>query len=192
MRLFRLDEYNEAAGRVVYRWIDRRSDELAPSLREFPRLEVEHVRTSRMTLPDASVARIQPVRQEDGGQLNIREAVAGRLDDLRASLNGVADRRARRMVAFWEEQQARGLLAGAVAKGSGPPSWDSVMDGLEELALTFDEAGEPNIKIVAGSAAAPLLNKLGPRDAGQEQRWKELMMRKKEEARARERHRRLA
>jgi hypothetical protein len=192
MNLFALDEYNAATRLVVHRWIEARTDDLAPSLRQFPRLEVEQVRTARVTMPDGAVERVAPIRNEDGGQFNIREVVAGRFDDLRANFESVAERRAKLMVSFWQQWVERGLTEGSVTKASGPPTWDSLMDGLEKLALDFDADGEPKFKIVAGTGAAPLLERLGPRDAAQEARWQSLMARKKEERRARERQRRMA
>jgi hypothetical protein len=192
MDLFRLDEYNDAVRRVAYRWIDARTTLLAPSLSLFPRQEVEYVRTSRSSMPDGSVQRVAPVHNQDGGRFDIRRAVEGDFEDLKANLEEVAQRRAKTMVAFWQELEARGLTAGSVVKAAKGPSWDTIMDGLEELALTFDDAGEPVFHIVAGTASGPLLQSLGARSAAEEQRWQELMARKGEEARARQRHRRMA
>jgi hypothetical protein len=118
--------------------------------------------------------------------------VAGRLGDLRANLEAVAKRRAELMVAYWQQWVEQGVTEGSITKASGAPTWDSMMDGLEKLALGFDEDGEPKFNVVGGTGAAPLLKALGPRDAAEEARWQELMTRKKEERRARERHRRMA
>lgn len=192
MSLFALDEYNDAARRVACRWIDARTYELAPSLRLFPRYEVEHVRTARVAMVDGTVERVEPARNQDGGQLDIREAVAGRLGDLQANLEAVAERRASGLVAFWQQQVERGLAEGSIARASGPPTWDSVMDALQTLDLDFSDDGHPRFEVVAGEGSAQLLAALGPRDATQEVRWQQLMARKKEERRARERNRHMA
>lgn len=188
----RLDEYNAAAAKVAYGWIDRRTPELAPSLWMFPRAEVEHVRIARVTSASDEVERIEPVRRHDEGTFDISEVVAGRFGQLRESLDQVAADRARVMVGFWQEQVDRGMASGTIVKAQGPPSWDSVMDALDSLQFGFDEQGQPQVHTVEGPSAAPLLKALGPRDAAQERRWQELMTDKIGEWRTRQRDRRMA
>jgi hypothetical protein len=192
MPLFRLDEYNDAARRQVYGWIQTRALELAPSLKLFPRIEVEHVRTSRVTLPDGRIERIEPVAREDSGQIDIREVVDGRFEQLRESFGAAASESARAQVAYWEGQVDRGLTPGTMVKVRRPVTWDSIMDALEGLAIGFDEAGEPTYGEILGQGAARTREGLPPRDAKQERRWQALMDRKRQEWRARQRNRRMA
>lgn len=192
MTLFRLDEYNGPARVAIYEWIDRRMLEHAPSLRQFPRATVEHVRTTRFTTAEGEVRRIPPRSRHDEGKMNIREVVAGRFEQLRETFDTAAIERAKAMVAYWQEQVDRGLALGSISKAAGPPSWDAMMDALENLDFGFDEHGNPRFKAVAGTAAADLLDSLPAPTAEQTHRWDALMARKKEAWLARQRHRRMA
>lgn len=190
--LFRLDEYNDAARVAIYEWIDRRVVEHAPSLRQFPRVTVEHVRTTRLTTAEGEVKRTPPRSRHDEGKMNIGEVVAGRFEQLRDTFDAAAIERAKALVAYWQEQVDRGLARGSISKATGPPSWEAMMDALEDLEFGFDEQGNPRFKAVAGTAAADLLDSLPPPTAEQKRRWDALMVRKKEAWLARQRHRRMA
>lgn len=192
MTLFRLDEYNEAARVAIYEWIDRRVLESAPSLRLFPRATVEHVRTTRFTTAEGEVIRSPPRSRHDEGKMDISEVVAGRFEQLQSTFDAAAIKRAKALVAHWQEQVDRGLAQGSISKASGPPSWDALMDALEDLEFGFDEAGNPRFKAVAGPAAADLLEALPAPTAEQQRRWEELMARKKEAWLARQRPRHMA
>jgi hypothetical protein len=192
MSLFRLEEYNRAAQRRIYEWINARTDHLAPSLRMFPTVEVEQVRPTRISTAEGEVHRIVPIERESEGKMNISAVVEGNFDQLRKTFDGAAQDRAKAMVAFWQKQADRGLLAGAVAKGKGPPSWGGIMDALEELEISFDDAGAPMFQAVGGPKAAAIFDSLPARTPAEEERWQALMARKQEEWRARKRNRRLA
>ncbi len=192
MTLFRLDEYNDEARVAIYEWIDRRVVEHAPSLRQFPRATVEHVRTTRFTTAEGEVRRTPPRSRHDEGKMDIREVVAGRFEQLRDTFDAAAIERAKAMVAFWQEQVDRGVAQGSISKATGPPSWDALIDALENLEFGFDEEGNPKFKAVAGPAAADLLESLPPPTAEQKRRWDALMTQKKEVWLARQRRRRMA
>ncbi len=192
MTLFRLDEYNDAARLAIYEWIESRTVTHAPSLKQFPRVTVEQVRTTRFTTAEGEVKRTPPRSRHDEGKMDIREVVAGRFEQLRETFDAAAIERAKVMVAFWQEQVDRGMGQGSISKGKGPPSWDAVMDALEDLEFGFDEEGNPRFKTVAGPAAADPLKALPARTPEQERRWDELMSRKKEAWLAGQRRRRMA
>lgn len=192
MPLFRLEEYNRAAQRRVYEWIDARTDHHAPSLRLFPTIEVEQVRPTRISTAEGEIHRIVPIARESEGKMNISAVVEGNFDQLQETFDGAAQDRAKAMVAFWQEQADRGLLAGAVARGKGPPSWGGIMDALEELEISFDDSGEPQFQAVSAPGAAAIFNSLPARTPTEEERWQALMARKQEEWHARKRNRRLA
>jgi hypothetical protein len=118
--------------------------------------------------------------------------VAGRFEQLESTFDAAAMRRAKAMVAYWQEQVDRGMAQGSIVKAAGPPSWDALMDALESLDFGFDEDGNPRFKPVAGTEAADPLKALPVPTAKQRERWDALMARKKEAWLARQRHRRMA
>jgi hypothetical protein len=190
--LFRLDDYNDAARVAVYKWIDRRVLEHAPSLQQFPRMTVEHVRPTRFTTTEGEVRRTPPRSRHDEGKMDIGEVVAGRFEQLQSTFDAAAINRAKAMVVYWQDQVDRGMAQGSISKATGPPSWEALMDALENLDFGFDEDGNPRFKAVAGTAAADLLEALPAPTVEQRQRWDALMARKKEAWLARQRHRRMA
>jgi hypothetical protein len=69
-------------------------------------------------------------------------------------------------------------------------TWDTIMTAVENLPIAFDHGGEPTFGLWPPQAQAQY-DALPARNADQERRWRRLLHTKREEAHARERHRRL-
>lgn len=189
MELFALSEYVRGAGQVVYRYLDRRVEDYAPSLKLFPRVQ-RQVRTARMTQA-SGVTRIDPVRRRVRSEIDAREVIAGRLDAVRRSLDQVAKQRGPALVAQWETAVATGAAGEQVVRGNQALTWETLMDAIEQVPLEFDENDQPTFRFVMGTAAGKRLRELPPMSSKQRARWKALIDRKREEFRARRRNRRL-
>jgi hypothetical protein len=189
--LFRLPEYDEAARVVAFTVIDELSSIHAPSLRLFPRRSVAHVPTTRVTVDDGETVRLPPTPFTDSGTLDIRDVVAGCFDKLGANLDATAQRRAKALVAVWEN--AADVVTDATGNvHRGGISWESLMAMIDKAPIGFDEDGNPTLKIVAGTGAADAFAELPELTPDQRAAWDSLMERKRDEFAARECHRRLS
>ncbi len=188
--LFRLPEYDIAAKVVAYTAIDELSMVHAPSLRLFPRRPVQHVPVARVNVDDQPPVGISPASHSDGGRFNIRAVVAGRFDDLVANFDTAAEHAAKAKVRYVQSALDQVTDAtGNVVRGG--PSWETLMAMLENAPVGFDDDGNPTFEIIAGPAAAEKFHLPEP-TAEQRAAWDALMERKRDEFRARERHRRLS
>jgi hypothetical protein len=79
---------------------------------------------------------------------------------------------------------------GQVVRVSREMTWDTVMSAVLSLPIGFDDVGRPTFELWPPQAQARY-EALPARDDDQERRWQHLMHDKREEARARERYRRL-
>lgn len=189
--LFRLPEYDLAAKTVAYTAIDELTVTHAPSLRLFPRRPVPHVAVARINVGQGPVLRLPPTSHSDGGRFDIRAVVAGRFDDLAATLDQAAQRLAKARVQYMQRSLDQLTDAtGNVVRGE--PSWETLTAMLENAPVGFDDDGNPTFQIIAGPAAAAKFEDLPEPTAEQRAAWDVLMERKRNEFRARERRRRLS
>lgn len=184
--LFALREYDLAAQVAFRAAMEDLLPVIAPALRAFRVVEVEAVPTAQVPIDPKAPLAIEPQHRETSIRFDAGRVVAGRLDAVFEPLLEAAEELARARL----EYMRRALDAtGQFSKGTGL-TWDSVMDAVESMPLKFDEAGEPTF-VFWPPSAQQRYEALPPRDAAQEERWRELMNRKREEARARKRDRRL-
>jgi len=189
--LFRLPEHDIAAKTVAHPAIDELSLVHAPSLRLFLRRPVPHVPVARVNIDDQPPLRIAPVPRADGGRFDIRAVVVGRFDDLVANLGTAARNTAKTKVRYMQSVLDR-VTEATGQRRPRRPSWETLMAMLENAPVGFDDDGNPTFKIIAGPAAADKFNNLPEQTAKQRAAWDALMERKRDEFRARERHRRLS
>ena len=95
--LFWLTEYDWAAREAFFGAIDALTVVIEPSLAAFPRMPVEAVRPSRITVDENKVLVTEPQHHDSRGKFDIRAIVAGDLsgilDDIHAAATEVAARR---------------------------------------------------------------------------------------------------
>ena len=189
--LFGLTQYDRVALGRFRAAQERLMLELEPSLRIFRVEEREAIATSQVPVGKQDPVVIEPVRTQRVIRFDPRRVVAGDiaavLETLKTEARWLADRR----IAFMREQLDRVTDAtGQTVRASGPMGWDQIMDAVEQAPIGFDDEGRPAFRLWPDEAHEAY-ERLHPRTPQQERRWEELMERKREEASARERDRRL-
>jgi len=91
------------------------------------------------------------------------------------------------MIAHITEESAR---SGNVV--SSELSYDSIIDTLENVELSFDESGNPNLSFVAAPEAIQKIKELGNPSAEQQKRFDDIIAKRRSEWDARRRDRRLS
>ncbi|MDP9376789.1 MAG: hypothetical protein M3P40_04325 [Actinomycetota bacterium] len=186
--LFDLREYDLAAQIAFRAAMEDLLPIIAPALKAFRVVEVEAVPAAQVPIAQEGPLEIEPQHRETSIRFDAERVVAGHLDAVFEPLLEAAEELARARLEFMRQTLDTVTEAtGQVSKGNGL-TWDSVMDAAESMALKFDEAGEPTFGFWPPSPQQRY-EQLPPRDAVQEERWQELMERKRKEARARERDR---
>lgn len=188
--LFALREYDLAAQVAFRAAMEDLLPIIAPALKAFRVVEMEAVPTAQVPIDAQAPLAIEPEHRETSIRFNPERVVAGQLDAVFEPLLEAAEELARARLEYMRRTlETLTDATGQVTKGA-EITWHSVMDVVESMPLKFDEAGEPTFTFWPPSAQQRY-EALLPRDAAEEKRWRELMDRKREEARARERDRRL-
>ena len=187
-KLFDLPEYQAAERRFVSDLLRELPRVKSPLLGMIRHEEGEYVATNRTTLPDGGLVDNPPFAVEAELNLSVPAAIAG---DVHPFFEAV-DQAAEAMTAGIMKGVVEGLdrmleAAGQTVDAGGRPlGWDVVLDALEKMEWSFDEAGQPKPKqIVAGPAAAAKFAALPPPTPEQEARYIEMMERKRREELAR-------
>jgi hypothetical protein len=188
---FVLHEYNQA-GTVRFRAaLEALLPLVEPALGAFRVIEVEAVPTGHVPIDAERSLELSPVHNEQTIRFDPRRVVAGDLGAVRESLLGAARWLADARLAYMRRNlEALTEATGQVARVARDMNWDDVMTVLEDLPIGFNERGEPTFGLWPPEAQARY-EALPRRTPDQERRWQQLMHRKREEARARERDRRL-
>lgn len=188
--LFALREYDLAAQIAFRAAMEDLLPIIAPALKAFPVVEVEAIPTAQVPIEPEAPLSIEPEHRATSIRFDPERAVAGHLDAVLEPLLKAAEELARARLEFMRQTLETVTDAtGQVSRATGL-TWDSVMDAAESMPLKFDEEGEPTF-VLWPPSAQQRYEALPPRGAAQEERWLELMDRKRKEARARERDRRL-
>jgi hypothetical protein len=189
--LFRLSEYDRA-GRIVFFWAaDALIDQIEPALAAFPRVPVDAVPISRITINEETTLRIKPEGHETMGSFDTRRIVAGDIDAVLEEIDRVATEEAPKRLAFVQGMLQDVTSATGQVVRAGPVSWQSLMTVIERAPIAFDANDQPTFLIWPPQAAAAY-EALPPRTPEQEKAWQALMARKLEEHRARRGPRKLA
>lgn len=189
--LFRLREYDIAAMSRFRAALEELAPVVRPELRAFRVIDVEAVPTARVSIEPDHVLELPPTHLDQTISFDPERVVAGDLaavlEPLVASAEELAAARLAYMKATLDSLTA---ATGQVMRPRGPLTWGQVMDAAAELPLQFDEHGEPTFVFWPPKAQAAF-EALPPRTAEEQLRWRELMDRKRAEADARARDRRL-
>lgn len=189
--LFARNEYNRAAGVRFRVAMEALLPIVQPALKMFEVREVEAVPTGRVTIDEERSVEFVPVHAEQTIRFDPRRVVAGDLAAVREALIAAATTSANARVAVMRANlDAMTEATGQVVRVSREMNWDDLMVVIADMPIAFDERGEPTFVLWPPRAQAEY-EALGPRNSDQEQRWQVLLREKREEARARERDRRL-
>lgn len=182
--LFRLDEYERQERSVISKLLRDLPLAKSPLLALIPQEAVEGALTTRSHLPDGTVVDIPSFAAGATLSLSAPAAIEGDRAAFFAAVNEAADQMTAALVKGVTEQLDKSLeAAGQTVDASGRTlSWDTILETFEKMDWSFDEDGQPEGKsIVAGPDAMARLAALPPPTPEQNERYKAIMTRKKEE-----------
>jgi hypothetical protein len=191
---FALYEYNDAV-----EWRSRIAMEallgvVEPALRAFRVIEVEAVPTTHVPIDGDRSIDLAPTHLEQTVSFDaecVQRAVDGDLAAVhRALLAGARWLACARVAHMKRALDTITEAIGQVARVGQEMTWESIMTAVKNLPIGFDAGGSPTFELWPPQAQLRY-EALPARDADQERRWRQLMHDKREEARARERDRRL-
>ncbi|WP_375430173.1 hypothetical protein [uncultured Friedmanniella sp.] len=156
----------------------------------------------------SDVLRVDPIRTDDGREIPVAEPLAVSTDLIMSyeraiagdftEISEIVERAAHAtlsqvMPGFYELIDRTTMATGNVVDAGGVLTYDALLDALEKVHISeFDEAGQPvGMSLLMNPATAQNLQALGSPTAEQDARYKAIMQRKREEADAGRRHRRV-
>lgn len=186
--VFRLDEYSRAGQAFVSDAIRAIANASNPILAMIAVEEVEALPVSRSTLGDGQILDHEPHKVESTITMSISDGIAGNFDDLHSAIVGMADEYAAQLVPQLLSQLSDICDAtGNVVSGAGRPFWDTYLESLETIELSFDPSGAVKLPTLAVSDKADL----PPKPDGFEDRVNAIVERRRDEWMATRRTRRL-
>jgi Ni,Fe-hydrogenase maturation factor len=191
--LFQLPEYDAAAKRFFKSAADAIAIANSPMLQQMPRVPVEDVRTSRINIAPGKVLELEPTGVESEGTFTISRVVDGDFSEIVEAIDRMGREEAQALVGFMVEnlRKVTDATGNVVDAGGRPLSHQVILEMFEKIELTFDDEGRPQQSLWVHPDTAKRLAELPPMTPEQQRAWDELMERKREEWRARKRHRRL-
>jgi hypothetical protein len=189
-RTFRLDEYATAGREFIGDAIHALAIASSPILAQIAVEEAEAVPVSRNTLGDGQVIDHDPYLIGSTVTMSISEGIAGNFDGLHAAIA--------EMGASFVSQVVPRLLqlvsdlcdaTGNVVNGAAQSLWESYLQALETMAISFDSAGLARLPQVAINPAAA--NTIPPPPDDFHERLNSILDRRRDEWLATRRSRRL-
>lgn len=194
-RLFDLPEYDGAFTVFVYRAVNELMKEKDPFLGALKTVQMPQVPTIRNTLASGEVVENKPIMSASPFEVDLREAVEGHFDGLLSSIDEVAEETLKQIMPVIFEYIGRLTQAAGTsydAKGQ-PLSHDIMLDAFETMEIEFDREGKPEMPTwVVNPEMAKAIRALPPATRAQEQRFKDIVSKKRQEYDARQRHRKLS
>jgi hypothetical protein len=191
--LFALYEYAIAETRFIGGAVDalaRTRDGLYGQIQREP---VSRVQTTQITTDEGVVVEQPSVPVKYHITIHPEDLISGRLDRFIASLDEAADEMlGTLMPQFYEFLSKISEATGNVVDASDRPFFDVLYEAIEKVEMEFDEDGNHNHVLVLHPDQWAALQAKGPLTPEQQQKLDDLFTRKREEADARRRHRRLS
>ena len=191
---FALYDYSDAVESRCRVAIEALLPVVEPALRAFRVTEVEAVPAAHVPVDGDRSIELAPTHLDRTVTFDadcIRRAVEGDLSAVHAALLAEVRWLASARVAHMK--RALNTLTeatGQVVRVGREMTWESIMTAVESMPIGFDDGGSPTFELWPPQAQMRY-ESLPARDADQERRWQQLMHDKQEEARARQRDRRL-
>lgn len=185
-----LDEYDRATREFYSEAVDAIARASNPILGQIQRERVEVIPTSLSTVGPNAIVRREPLLASALVTLSGPDAVRGDFSDALAAIADTAEQFvASIMPSIYGHISDICDATGNVVSGKGRPIWDSILDTLETVSISFDEDGNPTLpSIVMHPDTAA---KLGKPPEGYESRYNEIIVRRRNEWLAGRRTRRL-
>lgn len=186
--VFRLDEYDRAGQAFVSEAVKAIASAGSPILAMIAVENVEAIAVSRNTFDDGQILDHEPHKIASTLTMSISEGIAGNFDDIHSAIVQMADEYAAQLVPSMLSQLSDICDAtGNVVSGAGRPFWDTYLESLETIALSFEPDGTVNLPTMAVSNKA----NIPPQPDGFEERVGAIVERRRDEWMATRRTRRL-
>jgi hypothetical protein len=218
--LFALPEYGLAQGKFVYLAVDEIRDRMFPLLGKIPKVKVEHIPHTRVTVESGEVVESAPIIQQVPFAIDLKGAISGEADSLLESIATAAEAKGKEEMKTFEQYFARVSSAAETtldAKGR-PLDRQTLLETIGLQQIEFDDEGypglPPEIRHVFHPASEPCtcftdgrfpqyylhasprakarLAQLPPASSEELQAFEALMEQKKREFNDRKRHRQLS
>jgi hypothetical protein len=190
--LFALVEYARAETRFVGQAVEalaRTRDGLYGQIHREP---VARVQTTQITTAAGVVVEQPSIPVKYHITIHPEDLISGDLDRLIASLDEAADEMLDALMPpFYEFLSKITQATGNVVEANNRPFFDVLYEAIETVEMDFDEAGNHNHVLVIHPDQWAELQKNGPLTPEQQQKLDDLYKRKREEADARRRYRRI-
>lgn len=155
--VFRLDEYGRAGQAFVADAVKAIASANSPILAMIAVEKVEAIAVSRNTLNDGQILDHEPHKVESTLTMSISDGIAGEFDDVHVAIAQMADEYAAQLVPSMLSQLSDICDAtGNVVSGAGRPFWDTYLESLETIALSFEPDGTVTLPTMAVSDKADI------------------------------------
>jgi hypothetical protein len=156
-------------------------------------MAVEHVEAipvSRSTLDNGQFIDHDPHLVGSTMLLSISEGIAGNFDQLHVAISDMGEAFASQLVAGLLQQISDVCdAAGNVVNGAGQSLWETYLQALETIAISFDSSGQPRLPQIAMHPSTA--DQLPPRPDDFDDRLNSILTRRRDEWLASRRTRRL-
>jgi len=146
-RLFALTEYDLAQAKFVYEAMDEVRDRMFPVIAKIPKVEVEHLQHTRVTVASGEVVESAPIKQQIPFNIDLTGAITGDSTSLMDSIGFAALEKGTGEMKTFEAYVARVTEAvGTSLNAKGRPLDRSViLESLEIREIEFDDDGYPGL-----------------------------------------------
>lgn len=165
-----------------------------PILGQMKSIRLPNVPVFRNTVPSGEIIENKPILVQSPFSFSVNDAISGSTDSLLLAIDEAAADGVRTIMPHFFELVGR--LSDATgntinAKGR-PVSHDLLLEAIEKMDIEFEDDGKPNMPtFVVNPEMGDALRRLPQRTAEQEQRYQDLIVRKRQEYYDRKRHRKL-
>ena len=145
-RAFRLDEYGKAGRKFIGDAVHALAAASSPILSQIAVEEVEATPVSRNTLDDGQVLDHDPHLVESTMTMSVSAGIAGQFDELHVAIAKMGESFASQLVPRLLQQVSDICDAtGNVVNGADQPFWETYLQAIDKIALTFDSSGQPRL-----------------------------------------------
>lgn len=193
--MFGLPEYDVALKRFIHVTLNQLMRAKNPVLGMIRTERRENVTTTQNTMPSGAVVRAEPLLTEMRFAVNHADVIETNVDGFIAAIDSAADDGlSKLMPQIYDRIGALSDAAGTASHAGGKPiSHELVLQQYEKMDIDFDDSGNPILPIMVGSPEmVEAYRGLGEASPEIEERFQQIIRRKREEFNARRRSRKLS
>jgi hypothetical protein len=145
--LFTLPEYDMAQGKFIYTAIDEVRDRMFPLLGKIPKVQVEHLQHTRVTVESGEVVESGPIIQEIPFAIDLKGAISGDQTTFIDSIASAAQQKGAGEMKSFEAYFARVTeAAGTSLNAKGKPlNRQTLLETMAIRDIEFDDNGYPGL-----------------------------------------------